>query len=230
MKRFDPTQASCQELIEQLSELADENYLAGMKRFAIENKTALGVKLPFLREFAKPLKKRSDRHTLAMELWSTAIHEARILASIIANPKLLTESEMNTWVNDFYSWDVCDQCCSNLFQKTSYFLTKSFEYSKAEAEFVKRCGFTLMAQYAQHHKKAPDTICLQFLERIEEEAYDARNFVKKAVNWALREIGKRNESMLLEAEACAYRLVEQPHASAKWIARDALREFAKQKQ
>lgn len=224
---FDPKSANITELLSELNELGETNYLEGMKRFAIENAKAWGVKIPLVRAFAKPLKKRSDRHALAMQFWDSEIHEARILASIIANPNELPPDEMDRWTFDFYSWDVCDQCCSNLFQKTTYFIDKAFAYSKAEPEFVKRCGFTLMAQYAQHHKKASDAPCLLFLQRIEEEAHDGRNFVKKAVNWALREIAQRNDSMLMEAETCAYRLLEQDSPSAKWIARDALREFAK---
>lgn len=221
---YNPMEASVTELLQELRQLSDEKYKSGLKRFAIPDEHALGVRLPHIREFAKPLKKRIDRHSLAMELWATRIHEARILASMVADPKQLTLKEMDTWTHDFYSWDICDQCCGNLFDQTTFLVDKAFEYSRAKEEFVKRCGFVLMVQYVQL-KKSDDEICLLFLKRIEEEAWDGRNFVKKAVNWCLRELGKRKPSLLPQTIDCAERLLARDNPSAKWIAQDALREF-----
>ena len=132
---------------------------------------------------------------------------------------------MDQWTRNFYSWDLCDQVCNNLFQKTDFFLEKAFDYSHAKDEFVKRTGFVLMVQYVVHHKKAPDAKCLEFLQRIEEEALDQRNFVKKATNWCLRQIGKRNKHLHPIAIECAERIARQESSSAKWIAADALREL-----
>ncbi|HNB80955.1 MAG TPA: DNA alkylation repair protein [Chitinophagaceae bacterium] len=209
-------------IIKTLKGLADKNNQEGMKRFAVGDNTALGIKLPVLRDLAKPYKKQ---HALALDLWNSGIHEARLMACFIDDPKQVNEEQMDAWTRAFYSWDICDQCCANLFQKTPYFLEKAFAYSHAEEEFVKRTGFVLMIQYAVHHKKAPDEQCLEFLTRIEEEAWDERNFVKKALNWCLRQIGKRSAWLYPKAVACAERIAKQPHRSARWIASDALREL-----
>jgi 3-methyladenine DNA glycosylase AlkD len=144
---------------------------------------------------------------------------------MLADPKLLTKKEMDAWTHDFYSWDLCDQTCSNLFQKTTFFLDKAFEYSHANEEFVKRTGFVLMTMYAVHHKKADDDLCLKFLERIEEEAWDERNFVRKALNWCLRQIGKRNLYLYPHAMRTCEVLLLQDTKSSRWIANDAKREL-----
>jgi 3-methyladenine DNA glycosylase AlkD len=213
------------QIILQLQSLENEKAREGMKRFAIANDNALGINLPTLRQLAKEYKKLPDRHSIALELWQSHIHEAMILASMIDDAKLVTPQQMDDWTNAFYSWDLCDQTCCNLFQKTNFFLDKAFAYSHAQEEFVKRTGFVLMVQYVVHHKKADDHLCLQFLKRIEEEAWDERNFVKKALNWCLRQIGKRNAYLHPIAIASAERIALQNTKSAKWIAADALREL-----
>lgn len=210
------------EIIIELQSSADEKNKAGMKRFAVGNDTALGIKLPVLREMAKHLK---NNHELAIELWNTGIHEAMLIASMIADPKKITKQQMDTWTHQFYSWDICDQCCMNLFHKADFALEKAFEYTHAKEEFVKRAGFAIMVSYSVHHKKAPDEMCLIFLPRLEAEAWDDRNFVKKAINWCLRQIGKRSAFLHPYALACAYRIDEQPYRSAHWIAKDAIREL-----
>ncbi len=215
-------------ILNELKSVSDTTRLEGMKRFAIGTDKAIGVSLPHIRSIAASAKKRiplAERHLLAQQLWDTEMHEARILASMIDNPKEVTKKQMDQWTKDFYSWDLCDQVCNNLFQKTDFFLEKAVDYSHAKAEFVKRTGFVLMVQYAVHHKKAPDAKCLEFLQRIEEEAWDQRNFVKKATNWCLRQIGKRNKHLHPLAIECAERIAKQEFASAKWIASDALREL-----
>lgn len=212
------------EVIALLKDKADAKHHAGMKRFAIANDKALGVKIPEVRKIAKLIKKD---HALAQALWNTDIHEARILASMIDDPKQVTAQQIDNWTKDFTSWDVCDQVCGNLFDRTPYVIEKALEFSLSEEEFIKRAGFVLMAEYAIHGKKAADEVFINFFPIIEREAWDERNFVKKAVNWALRQIGKRNDTLRLLAIQCAERILLQDTKAAKWIANDALRELRK---
>jgi 3-methyladenine DNA glycosylase AlkD len=208
--------------LDHLKQHSSVQYLAGMARFGIDNSQALGVKLPEIRKLAKIIK---TDHALAVKLWDSGMHEARLLAGMVADPAKLTPQQMDKWANQFYSWDICDQACSNLFDRTPFVMDKIFEYSTSEQEFVKRAGFVLMAGYAVHHKKATDDVFLSFLPVIEREAWDNRNFVKKAVNWALRQIGKRNTLLRHAAIQCAERILDQDNKAAKWIAKDALREL-----
>jgi 3-methyladenine DNA glycosylase AlkD len=205
-----------------LRQAAEPEYLAGMTRYGIKTDTALGVRLPDIRAIAKKIGKD---HQLAQELWATGYHEARFLSAFIDNPKEVTEKQMDKWVRDFDSWDICDQTCGNLFDRTPFALEKVVEWSTAGEEFVKRAAFSLMASLAVHAKKNPDFDFLVFLPIIEREAGDDRNFVKKAVNWALRQIGKRSKFLHDEALETAYRINEQPSRSARWIAADAIREL-----
>jgi len=210
------------EVIDLLKDKADSKYHAGMLRFGIDNDKALGVKIPEVRKLAKLIKKD---HDLAQQLWDTGIHEARILASMIDDPALVTPAQIDAWTKDFKTWDVCDQTCGNLFDRTPYAIEKALEFSSHEEEFIKRAGFVLMAEMAVHHKKADDLVFIQFFPIIEREAWDNRNFVKKAVNWALRQIGKRNGTLKPLAIQCAERILLQDSKAAKWIAGDALREL-----
>lgn len=212
------------EVIDLLKEKADAGYHTGMQRFGITNEKALGVKIPEVRKLAKLIKKD---HELAQQLWDTGVHEARILASMIDDPKQVTTQQMDAWVKDFASWDVCDQVCGNLFDRTPYAIDKALEYSSHPQEFIKRAGFVLMAEYAIHDKKADDLVFISLFPIMEREAYDNRNFVKKAINWALRQIGKRNKNLRPMAIACAARIQQQGTKAAKWIAADALRELNK---
>jgi 3-methyladenine DNA glycosylase AlkD len=209
--------------LDHLKQHSSAQYLAGMARFGIDSSKALGVKLPEIRKLAKIIKKD---HALAQELWDSGMHEARLLAGMVADPAKLTPQQMDKWANQFYSWDICDQACSNLFDRAPFVMDKIFEYSTSEREFVKRAAFVLMAGYAVHHKKATDDVFLSFLPIIEREAWDNRNFVKKAVNWALRQIGKRNTLLRHATIQCAERILEQDNKAAKWIAKDALRELS----
>jgi len=197
-----------------------------MARFGIRVDHALGIPMPVLRSYAKAYRKQ---HTLALALWQTGVHEARILATLIDDPAEVTEAQMEGWVQQFDSWDVCDQCCGNLFDKTPFAFDKALEWSAREEIYVKRAGFVLIATLAVHHKGAGDEQFTPFFPAIEREAWDARNFVKKAVNWALRQIGKRNCTLHAEATALARRIGQQNHPSARWIAAAALREFAQEK-
>ncbi|QEC80555.1 DNA alkylation repair protein [Mucilaginibacter ginsenosidivorax] len=211
------------EVIGLLRQQASPSYLAGMQRFGIDNSRALGVKLPNLRKLAKSIKKD---HLLAQQLWDTGIHEARIIASLVDDPKMVTGQQIDNWTSDFYSWDLCDQVCGNLFDRTTFAIPKAIEFSARDEEYIKRAGFVLMAEYAIHNKLATDDVFLPFFSLIEREAWDNRNFVKKAVNWALRQIGKRNNTLKMEAIATANRILKQNHKSAKWIAFNALTELS----
>jgi 3-methyladenine DNA glycosylase AlkD len=199
---------------------------AGMARFGINPRGTLGVSIPALRKLAKEIKRD---HALALQLWSSGIHEACILAGLVADPVALTEREMERWVRDFDSWDICDQVCSNLFDKTPWAWKKAVQWTTRNEEFVKRAGFVLMAALSVHDKAAPDAGFLAFLPIIRREAGDDRNFVKKAVNWALRQIGKRNERLRRAAVLTAERIRKLDTRSARWIAADALRELQSRK-
>ena len=210
------------EVIRFLKEKADAAYLVGMQRYGIDNTKAIGVRLPELRKLAKTIKKD---HQLALDLWDTGLHEARLLASLVDDPTQVTKEQIDNWTKDFYSWDLCDQVCGNLFDRTPFAMSKALEFSANEAEFIKRAGFVLMAEYAVHNKKAANEVFIALMSVIEREAWDNRNFVKKAVNWALRQIGKRNDTLRMIAIQTAQNISKQDHKAAKWIASNALAEL-----
>lgn len=222
-KRFEK---EIEEIKNYLEPIGNEKNREGMKRFGIQFKEAYGVNIPVLRKLAKEYK---GNHELALELWETKIHELMLLAIFIDDYKQVTLKQMDKWVKDFSSWDICDQCCSNLFDKTPYAFDKIFEWSGKKEEFVKRAGFVLIATMSVHNKKLDDEVFLEFFPLLEREAYDERNFVKKAVNWALRQVGKRSKYLFDEAIKVAERISRQDSKSAKWIAADALREFRNKK-
>lgn len=205
-----------------LRALSDHAHLEKMQRFGIDSSTALGISIPALRKLAR---KAGRNHLLALQLWDTNIHEARILASMVDDPAQVTLEQSDRWVHDFHSWDVCDQVCGNLLDKTPFAYTCIPHYSKSSKEYVKRAAFVLMAELAVHDKMAKDASFLSFLPIIEREAGDERNFVKKAVNWALRQIGKRNAFLHQHALHTAYEISLQKTAVARWIARDAIKEL-----
>jgi 3-methyladenine DNA glycosylase AlkD len=210
------------EAVSRLKSLGNPENIAGMARFGINPKGTLGVSLPAMQKLAKSI---GNDHALAKGLWSTGIHEARILAGLIDDPDLVTAKQMDSWVRDFDSWDVCDQVCSVLFDKTRFAYDKAFEWSARKEEFVKRAGFVMMAALSVHDKKASDGKMEKFFPVIIREADDERNFVRKAVNWALRQIGKRNKRLNAKAIKVAEQIQEMDSKSARWIASDALREL-----
>lgn len=211
-----------EEAVRALKELADYNNVVGMQRYGISPDGVLGVAIPQLHALAK---RAGTDHVLALGLWATGIHEARILAAFVGDPELLTEGEMEEWAADFDSWDVVDQVCNKLFWRSRLAWVKAEEWAGRPEEFVKRAGFVLMTQLAVHDKRAADAYFLPFLETVEREATDKRNFVKKAVNWALRQIGKRDPALNAAAVAVAARLRESDSAPARWVGSDALREL-----
>ncbi len=211
------------EVLRKLRSLSNTGNVEGMKRVGISANNTYGVTVPDLRTMAKTIGKD---HLLAQQLWNSQIHEARILAGMIDEPEMVTEEQMEKWVKDFDSWDVCDQCCSNLFDKTKFSYQKAVEWSSSRSEeFVKRAGFVLMACLAVHDKNTGDSEFLKFLPIIKSGATDDRNFVKKAVNWALRQIGKRNSSLNEAAIDTAKEIQAMNSKAAKWVASDALREL-----
>lgn len=211
-----------EDVLNKLKALSDPRAVEGMARFGINPENAYGVSIPKLRSLAKEIGKD---HALAKQLWTSGIHEARILASMIDDPKMVTDGQMEEWVRGFDSWDVCDQCCLNLLDKTTLAIQKAVEWSTAEEEFVKRAGFVLMARLAVSDKKAGDEIFVEFFPIIKRECVDERNYVKKAVNWALRQIGKRNRNLNKIAIKTANEIYKINSRSAKWLASDALREL-----
>jgi 3-methyladenine DNA glycosylase AlkD len=217
------------EILAQLKSLANPRNVAGMSKFGINPRNTLGVSIPTLRRIAK---QAGTDHRLALDLWQSGIHEARILAAMVDDPTRVTAAQMESWVKDFDSWDVCDQVCSNLFDKTQFAHRNAIAWTRRDEEFVRRAGFVLMAALAVHDKSANDSAFLKFLPIIKRYATDERNFVKKAVNWALRQIGKRNRALNRAAIETANEIQAVDSKSAKWIAADALRELtsaAKQK-
>ena len=214
------------EIIQKIKSLANPENVAGMARFGINVTSAYGISVYTLRKMAKEIGKD---HELALELWESGIHEARLLACLIDRPDMVTGEQMENWVQDFDSWDVCDVCCGHLFDRTALAYQKAREWSERREEFVKRAGFALMAALSVHDKKASDEAMSEFLPIIKREATDERNFVKKAVNWALRQIGKRNLKLNEMAIKTAGEIKQIDSKSARWIAGDAIRELTSEK-
>ncbi|HAM44566.1 MAG TPA: DNA alkylation repair protein [Propionibacteriaceae bacterium] len=210
------------EVVARLKSLGNPDALRGMARYGIATDHALGVSMPQLRHIAR---ETGRNHTLAEDLWRTGIHDARILASLIDIPEAVTLQQMDEWASDFDSWDLCDQCVMNLFARTQRAASTALQWSVRTEEFVKRAAFVIMARLASTNRTAVDRVFEPFLVAIERESTDARNFVKKGVNWALREIGARNEQLLGQSLQVAARLVQSDSASARWIGRDALKEL-----
>lgn len=219
-------QTSVASVLAELRGMESEHNREGMARYGIRVDNALGISVTDLRKIARRL---GRDHVLAADLWRSGIHEARILAALTDEPSKVTPAQAERWVRAFDSWDLCDQVCSNLFDRTPFAYEKAEVWAGRGPEFVKRAGFTMMAVLASHDKKAEDAKLAAFLPMIEREAWDDRNFVKKAVNWALRGIGKRNLVLNAAAIECAERIADQDSRSARWIARDALRELTSEK-
>lgn len=205
-----------------LKRLGEKKNVAGMARFGIRANKVLGVSKPKLDELAKKIGKN---HELGMELWRTGIHDARLLGVLISEAEQVSAKQMDCWVRDFDNWDVCDGSCCHLFVFAAPAWKKAFEWTRRKKEFEKRAGFALAAFLAVHDRRAADAIYLKFLKTIEREAWDDRNFVRKAVNWALRNIGKRNLRLNRAAISSAERIRRQDTRAARWIAADALREL-----
>jgi 3-methyladenine DNA glycosylase AlkD len=209
---------ACDEILRELRALARPDALAGMARFGIDTRAALGLSVPEIRQIARRVGKNQ---ALAEELWSSGVHEARTLATLVADPNTISRSTMDRWAADCYSWDLCDACSCNLFDRTPHVWQKIPKWAADKREYVRRAAFSTLACAAVHDKSADDQRFLDGLALVEKYAFDDRNFVRKSVNWALRNIGKRNERLCPAAVECAKR----DSKAARWIAADALREF-----
>jgi 3-methyladenine DNA glycosylase AlkD len=196
--------------------------IEGMKRFGIPPVKTLGLNTPQMRSIAKRV---GRDQALAEALWETGILDARIVAALIGRPDTITRATMDRWARDFDSWAVCDACCCTLFDRSPHAWTQIRKWAPRKGEFVRRAAFATIAALAVHDKKAEDRVFLEALPLIERYAFDERNFVKKGVNWALRNIGKRNAALRVAAMECAERVRAQGTPAARWIAADALREL-----
>jgi 3-methyladenine DNA glycosylase AlkD len=227
-----PKAALAAALIERIEAAGSEESRRGMARYGINVERAAGVSVYELRRIAREL---GRDHELALALWASGSHEARLLASMVDDPAQVDAGQMDAWVVDFDSWDVCDQVTSNLFDKAEPAYVKAREWCGREREFEKRAGFAMIAALAVQDKRARDELFIEFLELVRREAGDERNYVKKAVNWALRNIGKRDPVLHAAAVRCARRLLSDAEGgaagarSARWIANDALRELTSEK-
>ena len=212
----------CDEVLRRMASLGSARGIAMKIHFGITGVKSFGISAPKLHALAKEI---GHNHALAEELWRTGIHDAHHLAALVDEPACVTEAQMERWARDFNSWDVVDTCCRYLFLYTPFAWKKAIQWSKRPEEFVKRAAFSQMAYLAQHDKKAPDKKFLGLLPIIRRAAVDERNFVRKAVNWALRQIGKRNRALNRRAIAAAKQIRALDTPAARWIAADALREL-----
>jgi 3-methyladenine DNA glycosylase AlkD len=210
------------QVLDRLKAEARPDQLEGMARYGMVTENRLGVSMPRLRALGKEI---GRNHELALALWASGLADARILASIVEDPGAVTEEQMERWVQGVNSWDVCDQVCMNLFEKTRFAPEKIAEWAQRDEEFIKRSAFSLIACLAWHDKGAPDSLFLGFLPIIRAGASDERNFVKKAVSWALRHIGKRNLNLNVAALETASEIRQLDSRAARWIAANAIREL-----
>ncbi|MEX2116760.1 MAG: DNA alkylation repair protein [Bacteroidota bacterium] len=209
-------------LLRRLKSLGSRRNIEGMARFGITSRRVFGVGTVPLRTLGKRI---GRNHALAQRLWRSGYLEARILAALIEDPALVTSRQMDRWAQDFDNWAVCDGCCSIVFDKTPFAYSKAGTWSHSSREFVKRAGYVMMAVLAVHDKRASDAVFLKFFPHIRRGATDNRNFVKKAVNWALRQIGKRNRNLNTHTLRLAASIRQIDSPAARWIAADAIREL-----
>ena len=194
----------------------------GMEKYKVGCKDKYGISMPVLRKLSKKIGKN---HQLALKLWKHGYHESRILATLIEEKDKVDENQLEKWVNDFDSWDICDQACINLFINMPMAISKIKEWAKSDKEFVKRTSFSLIAVIAVHNKNEEDSYFERFFPLIKEACIDEKNYVKKAVNWALRSIGKKNKYLNKKAIEVANEILEMDSKTAKWIGRDAIKEL-----
>ena len=214
------------DVIQKLKSMANHKNVQGMARYGINPQNNLGISIYLLRPLAKKI---GPNHHLALQLWDSGIHDARLLAVFIDDPKQVTGEQMNRWAHTFDSWDICDQACTSLFDQTNHAWKKVFEWAPRSEEFERRAAFSLLAGLAVHDKNATDQKFEATFPLMKQYATDERNYVKKAVNWALRNIGKRNTKLNEKTIQLAQEILTMDSQSATWIARDALRELRSEK-
>jgi 3-methyladenine DNA glycosylase AlkD len=218
--------AQARQILREFEALGNPANVEGMARYGIRSARVLGIALPVVRARAKAL---GRDHELAAALWETGVMEVRILAALVDDPALVTEDQMEAWVRGFDSWALCDGVCSILFGRTRFAVRKARAWVNRREEYVRRAGFVQMVALTVHDRAAPDRLFLSFLRLVERGASDGRNFVRKAVNWALRQIGKRNPALNAAAVEVCRRLVASGNAAARWVGRDALAELTSAK-
>lgn len=215
--------ARVQDTVAELRRLSDPDVVEGRARFGINPKRSLGVSMPMLRAMAKRLGRDQK---FAEGLWATGIHDARLLAAFTGEPQVITSATMDRWTQQFDTWDICDACCGSLFDKTRFAYAKPWQWAESEREFVRRAAFSMIAWLTVHDKRAGDEQFLEYLPLIRQYASDNRNFVKKAIDWALRNIGKRNEALREAALETAYEIRrEEDTPGGRWVSRVAIREL-----
>ncbi len=222
MKKTAASTMTYEQIIAELKSMESPENREGMKRFGITTDNALGIAVPKLRALAKRVGKD---HELAQKLYDCGIHEARLLAGMIDSPQLVTKKQMDDWTAAFDSWDVCDMTCMNLFCKTPFALEKVRKWAKDDREYVRRAAFALTACLAVHYKEPGTAAFEELFPLMEKYSADERNMVKKAVNWALRQVGKRNETLRVMAVEWGEKIAAKDDKSSRWIAADALREL-----
>ena len=211
------------EIIHELEELSDEDFAENMKKFGIQYVKSYGLRLPQIRKIAKGCGKN---HELALQLWNHGYHETYLLATLVEEPEKVTSAQLSEWVNTFYSWDLVDQTCINLLRFIPEAIDDIFVWCESDREFVKRTAFSLIAVLAVHEK---DSDFDKYFDIIKEGSKDNRNFVKKSVNWAIRQIGKSNLENNRKAIGLSYEIMEIDNKASKWVARNALRELESEK-
>jgi 3-methyladenine DNA glycosylase AlkD len=214
--------STLKEILAEMRTLANPAARESMARFGIQAEDVIGLSVPQIRLIAR---RTSRSQPVAEQLWDTGIHDARILASLVADPNVISPETMDKWAQETDSWDICDACCGNLFDRTPHAWRKIRQWAPDEREFVRRAAFATLATIAVHDKKAPDSLFTAALPLIEKYAFDDRNFARKGINWALRNIGKRNPVLRKAAIACAERVRDQNSKASRWIGTDALREL-----
>lgn len=211
------------QIIHEFEDLSNLDFAENMKNFGITYVKSYGLRLPQIRKIAKQCGKN---HDLALELWNYGYHETYLLATIVEDPDKVDSIQLNDWVNTFYSWDLVDQACINLLRFIPEAVDSIFVWCESDGEFVKRTAFSLIAVLAVHNK---DSSFDKYFDIIKEGSKDNRNFVKKSVNWALRQIGKSNKENNKKALDIAYELLEIDNAASKWVARGAIKELESEK-
>ncbi len=217
------TTPSLNEILARLDSLADPAVKASQGRFGIQVETSLGISLYTLREIAKGIKD----HALAVGLWETGIHESRLLAAMVEEVSQVTREQCEQWVRDFNSWDVCDNVTDDVFIYTPFTMELITTWATRDEEFVKRAAFAMIAEITIHRKDIPDNIIADLYPLITSASVDGRNFVKKAVSWALRNIGKNRPGLRKSVRELAEALMESDSRSSRWVARDTLNELNK---
>lgn len=211
------------QIIEEFEQLSDVDFAENMKKFGIKYVKSYGIRLPQIRKIAKQCGKN---HELAEQLWDYGYHETYLLATLVEEPDKVDSDQLNNWVNTFYSWDLVDQACINILRFIPEAIDNIFIWAESEEEFVKRNAFSLIAVLAVHNKDADFE---KYFEIIKEGSKDNRNFVKKSVNWALRQIGKPNAENNKKALELAYEILEIDNGASSWVARSAIRELESEK-